>query len=612
MGIPTFFRSILKGNRRVIQGAKEGVLKVDYFFMDYNSIIYKEWGDLPKDLKQRSHATIEKHLIRSVVDRTVHVVNDVVQPSLGVYLSLDGPAPRAKMVQQRSRRFKSVQTSKFFEAQRKAMSITTEESREEWDPSSHICPGTTFMDRLSKALRKAMSMGRFKTSVTLSDSNYPGEGEHKILPKIRSLAQRAEDADKTVVIYSPDGDMISLGLLTQKSNLYILRYVDPQSEHENILLEKGVDLLYCSLNMVRHDFFKQMTKTYGFAQVDETRILLDYNFLLAMVGNDFVPSLPFLKIRSGGLDLLLDIYNRLRPQWNTYLVEGTTVHRDFFKALFVELSKMENAEMRKEYSMLVKEYHGAENARRAESERSMSPFEIMQSRYYHMSMFHPDHPLSAQYRPSWKAIDYHTDKHVWKSQYYRYFCGFRPDSILLYNRDRSAMVTNYLESLLFTLHYYTVGCPSWSWHYRYRVAPIPSDVFAVLDKQHVDMNTLVLEKGEPYTPFQQLMMILPPESMTMLPSSIASLATQSPWKDLYPAEFDVDALAGMKYIYSEAILPENEHSERFLDAIRRLEKNLTEEDGERNRISQKVWKFILPSEKHVDRNVCVPPSTVSV
>jgi 5'-3' exonuclease len=90
------------------------------------------------------------------------------------------------------------------------------------------------------------------------------------------------------------------------------------------------------------------------------------------------------------------------------------------------------------------------------------------------------------------------------------------------------------------------------------------------------------------------------------------LATQSPWKELYPVEFDVDALAGMKYIYSEAILPENEHSERFLDAIRRLEKNLTGEDGERNRISQKVWKFILPSEKHVDQNVCVPPSTVSL
>ena len=101
------------------------------------------------------------------------------------------------------------------------------------------------MDRLSKALRKAMSMGRFKTSVTLSDSNYPGEGEHKILPKIRILAQRAEDADKTVVIYSPDGDMISLGLLTQKSNLYILRYVDPHSEHENILLEKGFDFTVC-------------------------------------------------------------------------------------------------------------------------------------------------------------------------------------------------------------------------------------------------------------------------------------------------------------------------------------------------------------------------------
>lgn len=581
MGIPTFFRSILKGNRRVIQGAGEGVLPVDYFFMDFNSIIYKEWGDIPKDLKTTTHAKLEKLLISKVIDRTIHMVNHIVQPSCLTYLSLDGPAPRAKMVQQRSRRFKSVQSATFFQAQ-----------KEGWDPSSHICPGTVFMHHLGLGLQKAMAQGKFNTSVTLSDSNHPGEGEHKILPKIRALAQNDADKDKTVVIYSPDGDMISLGLLTQKSNVYILRYADPLSEHENVWLEKGYDLLYCSLNIVRDDFFQQMTKTYQGEQVDATRILLDYNFLLAMVGNDFVPSLPFLKIRSGGLDILLDIYNRLRPQFKDYLLEGIRIHPEFFKALFVELSKMENAEMRKEYAMLVREYHGAENGRREQREREMSPQEILESRYYHMSLFHPSHPLASTYRRYWNVIDYHQDKHVWKGQYYRYFCGFRPDSMLLFNRDRTAMVKNYLESLLFTLRYYTEGCPSWSWHYRYRVAPIPSDVFTVLDKRMVDVNALPLEKGTPYTPFQQLMMILPPKSMTMLPPSIAALASHKKWKPLYPDEFEVDALAGMKYIYSEALLPEHDEEETFLEAIRTVEKTLLPELVERNRISDKVKKFV--------------------
>jgi 5'-3' exonuclease len=154
------------------------------------------------------------------------------------------------------------------------------------------------------------------------------------------------------------------------------------------------------------------------------------------------------------------------------------------------------------------------------------------------------------------------------------------------------MVKNYLESLLFTLRYYTEGCPSWSWHYRYRVAPIPSDVFTVLDKRMVEVNTLSLEKGTPYTPFQQLMMILPPKSMTMLPPSIAALASHKKWKPLYPDEFEVDALAGMKYIYSEALLPEHDEEETFLEAIRTVEKTLLPEWVERNRISDKVKKFV--------------------
>jgi len=596
MGIPTFFRSILKGNRRVIQGAREGVLRVDYFFMDFNSIIYKEWGSIPTETKTASHTTIEKLLITRVIERTIHMVNEIVRPSCMAYLSFDGPAPRAKMVQQRSRRFKSIQTSKFLEEQKRRLDGDVSDTQVHkgggWDPSSHICPGTAFMDHLSKGLQKAMAQGRFKTSVVLSDSNHPGEGEHKILPKIRAMTQRSGDSQKTVVIYSPDGDMISLGLLTQKSSVYILRYADPMSEVENVLIEKGYELLYCSLDLVREDFFKQMTKTYRGEAVDASRILLDYNFLLAMVGNDFVPSLPFLKIRSGGLDILLDIYNRLRPGFKDYLVHGGNVHPEFFKALFLELSKMENAEMRKEYAMLVREYHGAENARREQTERSLSPVEVLESRYYHMSLFHPSHPMASTYRRYWNLVDYHKEKHVWKAQYYRHFCGFRPDSILLFNRDRTAMVQNYLESLLFTLRYYTEGCPSWSWHYRYRVAPIPSDVFSVLDKNMVRMDALRFEQGTPYTPFQQLMMILPPESMTMLPHGIASLASHKTWKSLYPETFEVDALAGIKYIYSEALLPENGNEQQFIEAIRAVEATLPPEIAARNKISNKVLKFV--------------------
>jgi len=599
MGIPTFFRSILNGNKRVIQGAAADVLSVDYFFMDYNSVIYKEWGDIPSDVKRASsQAAVEKILISRVVDRTVQVVNQVVKPSVLAYLSMDGPAPRAKMVQQRSRRFKSVHSAAFLTREKQRLDPRSSEASEgetttpAWDPSCHICPGTPFMERLSRSLQKAMATGRFSCSVTLSDGNNPGEGEHKILPRVRAL--REQEPDTTVVIYSPDGDMISLALMTQKSRIYILRFADPMSEHESGLLEKGFELLYCSMDMVRSDFFRQMTRTYS-DRADPERILLDYNFLLAMVGNDFVPSLPFLKIRSGGLDLLLEVYNRLRPSFNDYLVGlPCTVHPGFFKAILLELSKMENAEMRKEYSMLMREYHGSENQRRKSREALMTPKERLESRYYHLSMFHPDHPLASTYRKHHDAVDYRKDKHVWKGQYYKYFCDFHPEDFKRYNSERTALVTNYLESLMFTLRYYTQGCPSWNWCYKYRVAPLPSDVHTVLETSaSVDtMNRIVFEKGSPYTPFQQLLMILPPDSVTMLPANLRTIPTSSKWSFLYPREFEVDALAGNKYIYSEAILPENTEEESFLRHVRLLETQLSPKDQARNIVSTKVRKFV--------------------
>lgn len=592
MGIPTFFRSIISNQRDVIQGTcagTEGSLSVDYFFMDFNSIIYKVWYDMKRDLPNGS---LEKNLIERVVDTTKHLVNNVVKPLGFAYISMDGPAPRAKMVQQRSRRYKSVQSTAFLSVARKKFG---EEEKTDWDPSSHICPGTVFMDRLSKKLQKSMARGEFLSSVFLSDSNTAGEGEHKILPRVRGMVPNPVEREKTVVIYSPDGDMISLSLLTQKSNMYILRYIDPDSEHERPLLEKGHTMLYLSIDKVRQGFASEIVSAYS-KSLDETSLLLDYNFLLAMVGNDFVPSLPFLKIRSGGLDLLIDIYKKLRPQFQSPLVSLSPlrINMEFFKALIVELAKRENTEMRKEHALVVKEYMGKENRHVRAREELLSPYKIVESRYYHMCLFHPDHPLAHIYRPLYNVIDYTQDKHVWKGQYYKYFCGWDPTDFALYNSGRTSMVKNYLESLMFTMMYYTSGCPSWSWSYQYRVAPLPSDVFTVLDKQKYDMNSIRFDQGSPCTPFQQLAYILPPKSCgQLLPVTMTSMVRSEKWRHLYPDDFMVDALAGIKYIYSEAILPEMHNCDEFFNDIRVLEDELTEKEKQRNRISRTIKKYIV-------------------
>ena len=154
-----------------------------------------------------------------------------VRPRKLLVLALDGVAPRAKMNQQRARRYLSAQ-GRAAEADSQAKLASTwgaETPPEYWDHNA-ITPGTAFMNEVARALRShlarrvATSAAFAKLTILLSDASTPGEGEHKIAAIIREQRQQPQyDPDTTHLLYGLDADLVMIGLATHERRFYILR-----------------------------------------------------------------------------------------------------------------------------------------------------------------------------------------------------------------------------------------------------------------------------------------------------------------------------------------------------------------------------------------------------
>ncbi|PXF43962.1 5'-3' exoribonuclease 2 [Gracilariopsis chorda] len=274
MGIPAYFRWISEKYPRIMVNCVEHVdrdhqtgeeravdastpnpngVEFDNLYLDMNGIIHP--CTHPED---RPAPTTEHQMFEAIFDY-IDRIFAIVRPRRLLYMAVDGVAPRAKINQQRSRRFRAAQ-----ELQQKLN--TERELREEWakhnrlleqhDPHKHdqqqhnheqsqsqsqsqshahfdsnvITPGTPFMARLAVALRKYVA-NRIQhnpawrqIAVVFSDASVPGEGEHKIAEFIRrERAHPQYDPNIRHVMYGLDADLIMLALATHEVHFTILR-----------------------------------------------------------------------------------------------------------------------------------------------------------------------------------------------------------------------------------------------------------------------------------------------------------------------------------------------------------------------------------------------------
>ena len=239
---PKIVSRVIEESPKEINGVKVPVdttlpnpnnVEFDNLYLDFNGIVHPcshpEDRPPPKD---------EEEMMLEIFKYTERVIN-MVRPRKLLFIAIDGVAPRAKMNQQRSRRFRSAQDSAIKAAateriidELRAQGKEVDESltpKRDWD-SNAITPGTPFMDILADSLRYWIvyklntDPGWANLSVILSDAAVPGEGEHKIMEFIRSQrANPAHDPNTKHVMYGLDADLIMLGLATHEAHFTVLR-----------------------------------------------------------------------------------------------------------------------------------------------------------------------------------------------------------------------------------------------------------------------------------------------------------------------------------------------------------------------------------------------------
>ena len=346
---------------RKLQQQLSGNETYDNVYVDMNGVIHPCCHNNGKS----EHAN-EDEMFKAVGEEINYIVK-MTRPKKLLYLAIDGVAPRAKMVQQRSRRLRSALESlenQDLEAEfREDLSLYGYPLPSDrvfhtssWD-SNVITPGTRFMLKLVNYLKDHIEKEREKGTphwgniqIILSDSSVPGEGEHKVLEYIRTNFQVSDKEPESHCIVGDDADLLMLGLGTHLPNISIIRNTKDAEEHRIQRQQKsrlGRTLVNSKKSFQAEEIQKQQrkeSKGYKVFGVDQAkahfldslrklgipvlsegtdRLINDILVLFFLGGNDFVPNLPTLDFRANAVDVILDTYAQTVRQYpqGTYLVD---------------------------------------------------------------------------------------------------------------------------------------------------------------------------------------------------------------------------------------------------------------------------------------------------
>jgi len=516
MGIPFYFAQIIKQYPNIILDKVRGCNRL---FIDFNAIIHT-CSAVVISKKPVDYTNLD--IFNEVIKYTMTIAN-ICKPTDLLYLGVDGVAPLAKIQQQRRRRYLSAYRNTLINDFKKKNNLPVSN----WD-SNCITPGTSFMIALDSFLTNYLKENKFPFQVILSGHTEKGEGEHKIIKYIKDNSQK----DFSDVVLGLDADLIMLSLGCNKSNIYLMR--ESEEFGKNVTNKMSDTTKQLFFKYVDIDALRQRVSQFLYGNESANiSYMYDYIFICMMCGNDFIPSMSFLKLKNGALDILCDAYKKIFNQVNQgnpdvlqHLVEnkeGTyVINHSFFVKMLDLFTKQEDNCMKE-----IIEHH---------SNFTFNPHRRFNSKLERFIYEYESIPLINRFPD---VIKPHTDSN-WRMNYYHYLFGSHSTEIM-----KNATM-NYIEGLLWTTNYYfNMSCDN-LWFYEYDYSPCVTDLYKYtfsIEADKFKKFQLVLLKTKPneieINSDAQMLMVLPPQSIDIIPNEFKGFYTDinSGCVHFFPTQF---------------------------------------------------------------------------
>ena len=510
---------------------------------------------------------LEVEYFQTIAQRLGQIIS-TIKPKLFLTLAVDGVAPLAKISQQRGRRYKSslVDTSK---TPNSGVSLGSEVHRV-FDPNC-ITPGTGLMSRLDNYLQRWIATNRdfLPDRIIYSNHLVRGEGEHKIFQFIRQGLLQTDELGAHV-IYGLDADLVMLSSLSQMKWLYLCR--ENFNDVINIAAFKAGIIDDLSIK--------------GSNSVDPEVAIQDFVLMLYLIGNDFLPHVSAFHHVGSSIDIMFAIYQDLKLPLTA--VDGQIQWAHF--AQFI--SALASREPSLLHQVASKDYKYPSAAIDSATVKTRGPEGI--------------------------KVDFDYDK--FRLAWYRSAIIPRTTSGIEICRllnlpeiqasDIHQMCIEYMKGLQWILRYYTQGTHSVSrkYVYRYNHAPLLRDLslmiqYGVETKTCPTVSDIEAHVSDPiFSPVHQLLAVMPPSSLDLIPAKFQVLVQGGLLTDLCPSEFIVEMEGVNRDWQGIAILPHLDPN-RVIEAVDTITygRRPPEYEDQKDIIIENINKSISRSTPHGGR-----------